>query len=150
MFYYFIYFLMAIALIFFDYKTKLWAIKYLKNKPSIELIKNVFNLTYVKNHGAAFGILQNQKLFFIIITIISVLFMAYYFFSSKINWLSKLGIIFIFSGTIGNFINRIFYSYVIDFIEFAFINFPVFNLADIFLITGFIILSSDFLFNKHD
>lgn len=126
----------AVLLIFLDNLTKFFAVRYLKGKESINLY--LIKLTYVENRGAAFGILQGQKFFFIIITFCVLIAIIYYY--EKVNTLSKLSLIFIFSGTVGNFIGRLFFGYVVDFIELSFIDFPVFNLADIFLTIGTIIL----------
>lgn len=149
---YIFYFILAAVLFFFDYITKFLAFKYLKGQSYIEFIKNILNLSYIENRGAAFGILQNQKIFFAIVTFISLVAIAYYFFSlqnTKIDNIAKLSLVFIFSGALGNFIDRIFRGYVIDFIELAFFDFPVFNLADIFLTIGFIIFGFILLFLKN-
>lgn len=126
----------AVLLIFLDSLTKFFAVGYLKDKESINLY--LIKLTYVENRGAAFGILQGQKFFFIIITFCVLIAIIYYY--EKVDTLSKLSLIFIFSGTVGNFIGRLFFGYVVDFIELSFIDFPVFNLADIFLTIGTVIL----------
>ncbi len=126
----------AVLLIFLDSLTKFFAVGYLKDKESINLY--LIKLTYVENRGAAFGILQGQKFFFIIITFCVLIAIIYYY--EKVDMLSKLSLIFIFSGTVGNFIGRLFFGYVVDFIELSFIDFPVFNLADIFLTIGAVIL----------
>lgn len=126
----------AVLLIFLDSLTKFFAVGYLKDKESINLY--LIKLTYVENRGAAFGILQGQKFFFIIITFCVLIAIIYYY--EKVDMLSKLSLIFIFSGTVGNFIGRLFFGYVVDFIELSFIDFPVFNLADIFLTIGTVIL----------
>lgn len=126
----------AVLLIFLDSLTKFFAVRYLKGKESINLY--LIKLTYVENRGAAFGILQGQKFFFIIITFCVLIAIIYYY--EKVDMLSKLSLIFIFSGTVGNFIGRLFFGYVVDFIELSFIDFPVFNLADIFLTIGAVIL----------
>lgn len=126
----------AVLLIFVDSLTKFFAVGYLKDKESINLY--LIKLTYVENRGAAFGILQGQKFFFIIITFCVLIAIIYYY--EKVDTLSKLSLIFIFSGTVGNFIGRLFFGYVVDFIELSFIDFPVFNLADIFLTIGAVIL----------
>ena len=129
-----------------DFVSKSFALKYLKHKFSVSLIKNICSLSYVENTGAAFGILKNQKLFFVLITILAVTIIGYYFFALKKDEVNKFALIFIFSGTMGNFLDRIFRGYVIDFIELTFIDFPLFNFADIFLTFGLIWLGFDFIF----
>ena len=133
--------LSSFALIVLDSFSKNCAIKSLAGKEVKKL--GLLNLNYVENRGAAFGILQNQKIFLSIITQLAVSATIYYFFfasSTKSDWRLKLSLTLIFSGTMGNFIDRIFRGCVIDFIEFSFVKFPVFNLADIFLTVGFAIL----------
>lgn len=142
----FVYFCLAFVLITCDFVSKALALKYLKNGVSINLIKNICALSYVENTGAAFGILKNQRIFFLLITILAIAIIGYYFFVSKKNEINKIALIFIFSGTVGNFLDRIFRGYVIDFVELTFIDFPLFNLADTFLIFGLIWLGFDFVF----
>lgn len=142
----FVYFCLVFLLITCDFVSKVFALKYLKNGASINLIKNVCALGYVENTGAAFGILKNQRIFFLLVTILAIVVIGYYFFVLKKDEINKIALIFIFSGTVGNFLDRIFRGYVIDFIELTFIDFPLFNLADTFLIFGLIWLGFDFVF----
>lgn len=141
-----VYFCLVSVLITCDFVSKVFALKYLKNGVSVNLIKNVCTLSYVENTGAAFGILKNQRTFFLLVTVLAIAIIGYYFFVSKKDEINKIALIFIFSGTMGNFLDRIFRGYVIDFIEFTFIDFPLFNLADTFLIFGLIWLGFDFVF----
>lgn len=117
---------------------------------SIPLITDILHLTYILNPGAAFGILENQRLFFIFIAIILVFAIVY--FRKKILHLSKLfqlGIAMLFSGAIGNMIDRIFIGKVVDYIDFRV--WPIFNLADIAIVCGCIIVIYELLFmeQKH-
>jgi signal peptidase II len=113
------YFIIAITLIIIDQITKY-------------IVKNYF--TYSTNTGAIFGILQNQTKLIILLTFLAVGFLTYY--TTKIK--SPYGFGFVFAGLIGNLIDRLTYSYVIDYIKI--LTWPAFNLADIFLVTGVIIL----------
>lgn len=117
---------------------------------SIPLITDILHLTYILNSGAAFGILENQRLFFIFIAIILIFAIVY--FRIKILHLSKLfqlGIAMLFSGAIGNMIDRIFIGKVVDYIDFRV--WPIFNLADIAIVCGCIIVIYELLFmeQKH-
>ncbi len=136
--------LLVLLIIVLDQLSKLWAFKYLKNNNPIIIIKSFFGLTYVENRGAAFGILQDKKLFFIIITISVVGFILVYFYKNYklMSIYEKISLTMILGGAIGNFIDRILRSYVIDFISFQFGNyyFPVFNIADIFIVVGTVLL----------
>ena len=96
------------------------------------------NFTYLENRGAAFGILQDSRLFFIILTLVIVAVLVYYFVKNyKTNHkILNIALAMIISGAIGNFYDRLLQGYVVDFIEFAFVKFPVFNIADIFVTLG--------------
>lgn len=123
-------------LVAFDQLTKYWAILYLKGKSSIPIISNVFSLHYLENRGAAFGVFQNQKYMFIIITSIAiVLFLLLYWNFPREKKFAPLRIlgIFIIAGAFGNLIDRIRLDYVIDFFYFELIDFPIFNMADIYV-----------------
>ena len=109
----------------------------------------LFRLDYVKNYGAAFNILSGNRLFLSIISIIFSLILIYLIIrkksSNKIDYYSYS---FILGGTIGNGIDRILNGYVIDFINLNIINFPVFNIADISINVGFILILYSIYKNK--
>ena len=102
----------------------------------MNIIKNVLSFRYIENTGAAFGILKDQRFFFVAITIVALFIIGYYFFASKQNQINKTALVFVFAGTFGNFLDRIFKGYVIDFIDIIPIDFPIFNFADVFLVSG--------------
>lgn len=145
---YIFYFCLAFFLVSIDFISKFLVEKYLKNKIGINIIKNVFGFRYVENTGAAFGILKNQRFFFVAITIVALFVIGYYFFASKQNQINKTALVFVFAGTFGNFLDRIFRGYVIDFIDIMPINFPIFNFADVFLVSGLFIIGLDFFCKK--
>ena len=98
---------------------------------------------YTENRGAAFGILQGRQTFFYVMTIIVILFLVYFVYKTDFtlrNIPMLLVVILIFSGAIGNFIDRVKRQYVIDFIYFKPIDFPVFNMADIYITLGCVFL----------
>jgi len=107
---------------------------------SRSLIGDLVSLTYVQNTGAAFSILQGKRTFFIIMTLI-MLAVILYLYKKHLdkNIYSILSVGLIFGGALGNFYDRLIHHYVIDFIDFHF--FPVFNIADMALVIGTIILS---------
>jgi signal peptidase II len=109
---------------------------------------SILNFTYLENRGAAFGILQNNRLFFIMLTMTVVGYLIYYFIKHyKTNTsLLNIAITFVITGAVGNFYDRLIKTYVVDFIEFSFINFPVFNVADIFVTVGSILIIIYLLF----
>ena len=101
----------------------------------------IFNLDYVKNYGAAFNILNGSRIFLSIISITVAIFLIYFLINKKfISYIGLLSYSFILGGTIGNGIDRVTKGYVIDFINLNFIEFPVFNIADISINIGLILL----------
>ncbi|ERM90975.1 peptidase A8 [Caldanaerobacter subterraneus subsp. yonseiensis KB-1] len=134
---------MAIAIVvfvvFLDQFTKYLAVKYLMPVGSYPVIKHFFHLTYVENRGAAFGMLQNKTLFFIVITVVVGIVLIYSMIKLPENSLYNYTLAMILGGAIGNLIDRVRLGYVVDFIDFKF--FPaVFNVADSFIVVGAIIL----------
>ena len=134
-----IYIIIIVLGIILDRLTKNYAINNLIENP---YSGTLFNFTYLENRGAAFGILQDKRIFFIILTLAIVCALIYYFLKNyKTNpKVLNIALAMIISGAIGNFYDRLFQGYVVDFIEFAFVNFPVFNIADIFVTIGSILL----------
>ena len=122
---------------------------------SIDVIPDILQIYYIRNSGAAWGILQNMQILFYIITSICLIFLLYTYIKLSINncfKILRILIIFLFSGALGNFIDRIRFQYVIDFIYFKLINFPVFNIADCYVtVSVFIILFLFiFIYNEDD
>ncbi len=144
-------FMSSIAL---DQITKSWAVNTLKDGSSIKIIGNFLRFTYAENRGAAFSILQNQRWFFIVVTVAMLIVLAFIYFRTKnLNKLSKLSIAMIAGGAIGNFIDRLILGYVVDFIDVRFgnfYNFPIFNIADSFVVCGTILMIILILFNKFE
>ena len=119
------------VLIVADQLTKLWATSSLQDVTSKDFIPGLIDFRYVENRGAAFGMLQNHRWVFIIPTVIIVLVCLYILLFKNIkNFLFNTAIVLIIAGGIGNLIDRIYFGYVIDFINFTFVDFYVFNIAD--------------------
>ena len=133
---------LAIALLIaLDQIIKGWALNFLQYKGSISVIDNVFNLTYVENRGAAFGLFQNNQWVFIAVALIASIIGLYFLHSNKISSkLGKLSVVLIIAGALGNLIDRIRLDYVVDYFDFVFIWNYVFNLADCFIVVGKILL----------
>tara|TARA_Y100000589_G_C27149193_1_gene628176 strand:- start:671 stop:1126 length:456 start_codon:yes stop_codon:yes gene_type:complete len=104
-----------------------------------------FTLEYVKNNGAAFNILSGNRLLLSCISILSSIILIYLIFIKENNLVNKYGFSFILAGSLGNGLDRIIDGYVIDFIKIRFINFPVFNLADLSINLGVLILIIGYL-----
>ena len=101
----------------------------------------VFSINYVRNYGAAFNIFEGNRVFLSSISIISSLILIYFiFFKGRLNLLDRYGLSLILAGSLGNGIDRIIKGYVIDFINLKLFDFPIFNIADIAINIGCIIL----------
>ena len=138
---------LVLAVILADQFTKYLSVKYLKPVDSIVVIKDILNFSYVENRGAAFGILQNKRWLFIILTIIICIAIIYYIYTYRAaSMLLKICLSLILGGALGNLIDRIRVGYVVDMIHFTFINYPVFNIADISVVIGTILLAYFLLF----
>ena len=141
-----IYELIVLLLIGIDQLSKILALKYLKNIGSIPIIQDMFHLTYVENRGAAFGMLQNNQIVFIIVALLASIYGLYYLHTKKINTLGKVSILLIISGALGNLIDRVRLGFVVDYFDFRIIWEYVFNVADIFVVLGTILLCIYILF----
>ncbi len=132
----------SVVLILIDQFTKLWAVAQLKNGTVIPLIEGVFEFRYTENHGVAFSMLQGQRWLFIPLTILVSLTILVVLFRSPLRhrWLFSTTCVLIFSGAVGNLIDRIAYGYVIDFLYFRLIDFPIFNFADCCVVIGSILM----------
>ena len=135
-----LYFLsLSIFIILLDQLTKYLIFNY--NKTLINKDFLLFRLDFVKNYGAAFNIFSGNRIFLSFVSIIFSILLTYIIFrKNNINTIEIYSYSFILGGTIGNGMDRIIQGYVIDFINLNFINFPVFNIADISINIGFIFL----------
>ena len=101
----------------------------------------IFSFKYIRNYGAAFNIFSGNRIFLSLISILSSIILIYFiFFKENINLLNKYGLSFILAGSLGNGIDRIIKGYVIDFINIEIFDFPIFNIADISINIGCILL----------
>lgn len=136
-----------------DQLTKHLAVKYLKETSGIILIPDVLEFQYVENRGMAFGLLQGRQILFLILCVAFCAGILYlYARIPKNSYYAPLSVIggILFSGALGNFIDRAFYGYVTDFIYFSLIDFPVFNIADIYVVCGGILLAVLVIFRYKD
>lgn len=136
--------LLAAILIGFDQWTKRLAVLHLKGQRPIVLLEGIFELNYLENRGAAFGIFQGQKLVFIVCTILILGLVIFYysrFPEDKRFYPIRLVGILLAAGAVGNLIDRVSHSYVVDFLYFKLIDFPVFNVADCYVTVGAALLA---------
>lgn len=149
---YALYILAIVVLVAADQFSKFLIVKNIAELSSIDLIDNFFKITYIKNFGAGFSILQNQTIFLVVITVIALCVVTYLLIKSKNSEsLNRICYLLIIGGAIGNLIDRFSYGYVVDFLDFYIFgyNFPVFNLADSFITIGcFLLIISIILENK--
>lgn len=128
----------AILLIILDQWTKNQAVISLKDHAKV-LINGVFELRYLENQGAAWGMFSGARFFFVVFACLLSIVFAYIYFNmptdSKYNWM-KLVIVLFISGALGNMIDRVVNGFVVDFFYFSLIDFPVFNVADIYITCG--------------
>ena len=124
-----------------DQLSKLWIVNHIPLNTIHKFLPGIFSLTYLRNYGAAFSILQNQQWFFTVITFAVVGAACYYFIKNlQGNFWLLFGLLLIISGGLGNFIDRVRLGYVVDMVHLDFMNFAIFNVADSYLTVGVIIL----------
>jgi len=136
-------FIAIFLLIIVDQITKKLAVTYLQGKEDIIIWQNVFHLRYLENKGAAFGMLQNQKIFFVCMATVVCVFLIYALVKIPMDKKFKMMewiFVMIAAGAIGNMIDRIIHNYVIDFFYFILIDFPIFNVADIYVTCSTVLL----------
>lgn len=142
-------------LIFIDQFTKYLARTKLADVRTFSVIKNVLQFNYIRNNGAAWGIMSGKQIFFIILTFVLIVGIIYIYFkipSDKKYRLLKVILVTLSAGAVGNLIDRIKNGYVDDFIDFYLINFPVFNFADICVCLSMIglVISIFFVYKDKD
>ncbi|MDO5336929.1 MAG: signal peptidase II [Eubacteriales bacterium] len=128
---------LILLLTLLDQASKLWAAKRLRGREDISVIQGVFRLSYLENRGAAFGILQNQLWIFLLFSVLLLGTVVYLFIRMPHtgNYLPlHLAAAVLAAGGIGNTLDRLFRGYVVDFLYFSLIDFPVFNVADIYVV----------------
>jgi len=135
-----------------DQLTKVWARTSLVDAP-VTVWKNVFSFRLIYNTGASFGIFHNHTLALTIFSILGMLAIGVFYFllpkTKKMRWM-RLMLAMIIAGGIGNIIDRIVFGKVTDMLSFDLINFPVFNVADIGVTCGAIVMCALWIFYYKD
>lgn len=141
--------ILAVILFIIDQATKYIALTKLKPLGSVTFIDGFMDFTFVGNRGAAFGILNGRVwLLLVIAAVICIVIIAAMLKmpnTKEYKWL-KWSLMLILAGAIGNVADRLFRGYVVDFFEFTFIKWPVFNMADIYVVIGTIVMAVLVLF----
>ena len=137
-------FILACFLILLDQLSKNFIVNHFSLGESKEVIANFFSISSHRNRGAAWGILQDSRLFFLAVTVLFLAILFYYMYNKK-NTLTKFDILtfsLITGGAIGNFIDRLIRHEVVDFLDFRIFSydFPIFNLADCYICIGVVFL----------
>lgn len=137
-----------------DQYTKYLAVCHLKNQESFIIWKGVFQLHYLENRGAAFGLMQNMRWIFVLGAVLVVLFIGYWYlrlpFTRRYLPLRVCAVL-VCAGALGNLVDRLAHEYVIDFFYFDLIDFPIFNVADIYVVVAcFLFLFLIFFYYKDE
>lgn len=144
----------AFALVLLDQFTKLLAVEHLKGKDPLVILHHVFELHYLENRGAAFGIFQGFQGFFILSAVLITAAVIWLFLRTPLEEhflpLRICGILIV-AGAWGNCIDRVIQGYVVDFFYFVLIDFPIFNVADIYVtVAAFALILLLFFYYKEE
>lgn len=132
----------AVIALIIDQLTKTLAELFLKLNVSFKLINKFFYFTLCHNEGAAFGLFSGSRIFIIVGTVIALILLYHFTFCFKKNNRNNIAFGLIYGGLAGNFLDRVIFGYVIDFLDFYIfkLDYPVFNFADIAIVIGVILL----------
>lgn len=137
------------AAVLLDQITKFIVVSNMSLYEKIPVIKNVFNITYTTNDGAGWSLLSGKTFLLISVSVIAVIFLVFIIIKFRPKNLDLISLSMILGGAVGNLIDRIRPPHVVtDFFDFTLINFPIFNIADIFVTVGGALLIFNALFNK--
>lgn len=143
------YLIIAALLVVCDQLVKYWVVSNLSLGEAMNVIPNVFSLTYYQNSGAAWSILQGQIWFFAIVTFVAVPLCIWLLWKNRRgSKFYSLALGLVIAGALGNFIDRIRLGYVVDMFQTDFMNFPIFNVADMCLTIGVVMVFIYALFEE--
>ena len=144
--------LIIISIFLLDRFTKVLVINNLTLGESLSVIDGFFNITYVNNHGAAFGIMDGKVIFIIIVSVLIFAYLIYEIRKDSHGKLITTSISFVIGGLLGNLFDRVVYGHVIDFFDFNFFgyDFAIFNVGDAFIVIGTILLAIGFLLEERN
>ena len=135
--------LFVLIFVFIDICSKIIVDKYLILEENVKLVNNFIYITYVRNTGAAWSVLSSRTYLVLIISFLIIVGIVLFLYKNKPNSkLEKFAYSMILGGAFGNFLNRLVYGYVIDFIDIRIFNYdyPIFNFADVFIVLGVLLL----------
>lgn len=143
--------LIVAASVVLDRLVKYWAVNVLLPRGNMQFIPGIIGFSYAENTGASFSMFSGKRWFLVAVTTAAIVFMAWYLASGKVTHrIGQVGFLLVIGGAIGNYIDRIFYGYVVDMFELLFMNFAIFNVADLFVTAGGIMCAIYFLFYDED
>lgn len=142
-----IYLIMIPLLFLFDQISKYFTVKFLDEFESVNIIGNLLDFTHIHNTGGPWSIFDDKPYIFIIMTVI-IFVAGFLYFRKNKPWhiLNKLSICLIAGGALGNFADRLIRGYVVDMIDVNLFNYPVFNVADCFIVIGAVLMCAYILF----
>ncbi len=139
------------AIVIIDQLVKLWAVHALRPVGTMGFLPGIMNLTYTENTGAAFSMLEGNVFFLIIIPIIVCALAVYVLLSRRVTHpVLRWSFVLVLGGAIGNLIDRVFRGFVVDMFEITLFRFAIFNVADIFVTAGAVLLVIYILFFMRD
>ncbi len=147
-----IYFIISALIVLLDQASKYFMSIQLSPGEMSELIPGFIRLAYVENTGAAFSFLRDMRwvLVGVSLVVIVLLIIVMVRYGKKISPVGRIALASVLGGAFGNLIDRAFFGYVVDFFEFEFVHFAVFNVADIFITVGGIVFCIYYLFGRDD
>ena len=135
-----LYVLLILAIVVCDQLVKMLVVSQIPLNHSVVEVNGILSFAHIRNYGAAWSSLIGQRWFFFIISVVALAVMVYFFYKKHSDWKYALGLSLMIGGTLGNFIDRIRLGYVVDMCELDFCNFPIFNVADVALTLGVIMI----------
>lgn len=135
-----LYVLLILAIVVCDQLVKMLVVSQIPLNHSVVEVNGILSFAHIRNYGAAWSSLIGQRWFFFIISVVALAVMVYFFYKKHSDWKYALGLSLMIGGTLGNFIDRIRLGYVVDMFELDFCNFPIFNVADVALTLGVIMI----------
>ena len=147
-----IYFIIAALIVLLDQVSKYFLSIQLADGQTLQLIPGVINMVYVENTGAAFSFLSDMRWILVSVSAIAIVLLVILLmrYGRRMKPLGSLSLAFVLGGAFGNLIDRALFGYVVDFFEFAFVRFAVFNVADIFITVGGVAFCLYYLFSRDE
>ena len=136
-----LYLVISLLVVIADQGLKNYIVTNFKIGDEKTIIPGIISFTYLQNDGAAWNIFSGQMILFYLISIAAIVVVVYYLFNPKYkNWLFDTGLALVLGGIVGNFIDRLHLTYVIDMLQLDFVQFNIFNIADSAITVGIVLV----------